>query len=119
MMPNLKNLNLSMCEKLKEIHLSLGNLSKLDTLVLEGCCNLEKLPRFYKEMKDITHLDLTSCSSLLETPNFAMMPNLKNLNISMCEKLKEIHPSIDYLTKLEDFYFDGCSNLRSFPSLAR
>ncbi|XP_019167597.1 PREDICTED: protein SUPPRESSOR OF npr1-1, CONSTITUTIVE 1-like [Ipomoea nil] len=119
MMPNLKYLNISKCEKLKEIHPSVGNLTELDVLDLDGCNKIEKLPSFDQEMKNITHLDLTSCSSLLETPNFAMMPNLKYLNLSKCEKLKEIHPSVENLTKLEVFYLDGCSNLRSFPSLIR
>ncbi|XP_019184969.1 PREDICTED: TMV resistance protein N-like isoform X2 [Ipomoea nil] len=117
MMPNLKYFGLSMCEKLKEIHPSLGNLTELVKLDFDGCSNIEKLPSFNQEIKRITCLDIRNCSSLLETPNFAMMPNLEYLQLSECEKLKEIHPSFGNLAKLVEFDFDGCTNLEKFPSL--
>ncbi|XP_031101969.1 TMV resistance protein N-like [Ipomoea triloba] len=116
MMPNLEYLYLSKCEKLKEIHPSIGNLMQLEILNLSGCYNLEKLPNFNQEMKNITLLDLRLCSSLLETLNFAMMPNLKYLYLSYCGKLKEIHPSIENLTKLDILKLDGCSNLEKLPN---
>jgi hypothetical protein len=42
----LKILILSKCEKLKEIHPSLENLTELAQLVVNGYTNLEKLPNF-------------------------------------------------------------------------
>ncbi|XP_031104021.1 disease resistance protein RPP4-like isoform X3 [Ipomoea triloba] len=117
MMPNLKYLDLSKCKKLKEIHSSFGNLTELEQLHFDGCSTLEKLPNINKEMKSITYLDLDNCCSLLETPNFAMMPNLKCLDLSKCKKLKEIHPSFGNLTELEELYIDGCSNLEKLPTI--
>ncbi|XP_031104028.1 TMV resistance protein N-like isoform X9 [Ipomoea triloba] len=117
MMPNLKCLDLSKCKKLKEIHPSFGNLTELEELYIDGCSNLEKLPTINKEMKSIMYLDLGNCCSLLETPNFAMMPNLNELRLSKCEKLKEIHPSIENLTELEELYLDGCSTLEKLPNI--
>ncbi|XP_019184971.1 PREDICTED: TMV resistance protein N-like [Ipomoea nil] len=114
MMPNLTFLNLTKCQKLKEIHPSFRNLTELADLNFDRCSNLEKLPNFNQEMTKLTHLDLRFCSSLLETPNFDLMPNLENLNLTT--KLKEIHPSIGNLTKLVNLTLDGCSNLEQLPN---
>ncbi|XP_031102698.1 disease resistance protein TAO1-like isoform X2 [Ipomoea triloba] len=117
MMTNFKQLRLSKCEKLKEIHPSFENLTELEKLYINGCSTLEKLPNINKEMKSIKHLELENCCSLLETPNFAMMPNLNQLRLSKCEKLKEIHPSFENLTELEKLYIDGCSTLEKLPNI--
>ncbi|XP_019184024.1 PREDICTED: TMV resistance protein N-like [Ipomoea nil] len=53
-----------------------------------------------KELNKLTSLDLSYSGSLLETPNFDMMPNLEKLYLSHCEKLIEIHPSFGRLEKL-------------------
>ncbi|XP_031123399.1 TMV resistance protein N-like [Ipomoea triloba] len=95
-------------------------MKKLTYLDLSSSDSLLNTPNFAKtpnlEMKNITLIDLRFCSSLLETPNFTMMPNLKYLYLSKCEKLKEIHPSIENLTKLVKLDFNKCRSLEKLPS---
>ncbi|XP_031119655.1 TMV resistance protein N-like isoform X2 [Ipomoea triloba] len=68
-----------------------------------------------KELKKLTHLDLSSSRSLLATPNFELMPNLKRLYLSYCVELKEIHPSLGHLKKLVLLDLSHCSDLEKLP----
>ncbi|XP_031122745.1 uncharacterized protein LOC116025601 isoform X10 [Ipomoea triloba] len=71
--------------------------------------------RITEKLNKLTYLNLSSSCSLLETPNFDMMPNLEKLYLSCCEKLVEIHPSVGYLKKLVLLDLSYCCNLRRLP----
>ncbi|XP_019155381.1 PREDICTED: uncharacterized protein LOC109152249 [Ipomoea nil] len=97
------------------------NLSSMDTNPLELvrlCLQDSSLENclITKELNKLTYLDLSSSCSLLETPNFDMMPNLERLNLSYCDKLIEIHPSVGRLEKLILLDLCDCRDLKKLPS---
>ncbi|XP_031121982.1 TMV resistance protein N-like isoform X2 [Ipomoea triloba] len=71
------------------------------------------------ELSKLTYLNLSSSYSLLETPNFDMMPHLKKLYLSDCEKLVEIYSSVGRLEKLVLLDLSKCRNLKRLPRFIR
>ncbi|XP_019175850.1 PREDICTED: TMV resistance protein N-like [Ipomoea nil] len=71
--------------------------------------------RITKGLDNLMYLDLSNSRSLLETPNFELMPNLKRIYLSYCVGLKEIHPSIGHLQQLVLLDLSNCYNLEKLP----
>ncbi|XP_019160222.1 PREDICTED: uncharacterized protein LOC109156819 [Ipomoea nil] len=69
-----------------------------------------------KNFDKLAYLGLRQSYSLLESPNFARMPNLKRLNLSYCPKLKGIHSSVGNLRRLVSLDLSGCFDLEKLPS---
>ncbi|XP_031121984.1 TMV resistance protein N-like isoform X2 [Ipomoea triloba] len=69
-----------------------------------------------QKLDKLTLLDLSWSTSLLETPDFDWMPNLRKLNLGCCMNLKVVHPSIGNLSKLVLLDLSRCSDLESLPS---
>ncbi|KAK9990031.1 hypothetical protein SO802_025016 [Lithocarpus litseifolius] len=113
--PNLELLDISSCEKLIEVHESVGYLDKLEMWNLNDCRNLEILPSL-PMLKSLKHIRLRHCKRLEKFPAICA-PNLEFLDISSCEKLIEVHESVGYLDKLETWNLDCCRNLKILPSL--
>ncbi|XP_004289193.1 PREDICTED: TMV resistance protein N-like [Fragaria vesca subsp. vesca] len=65
--PNLKKLNLEGCEKLSEVHPTVGRLQHLIVLNMKGCVDLLKFPRSIS-LKSLKLFDLSGCSKLKEFP---------------------------------------------------
>ncbi|KAH0725611.1 hypothetical protein KY284_001476 [Solanum tuberosum] len=68
-------------------------------------------------LPSLRRLDLQYSRSLMETPDFTGMPNLEYLDLSECESLKEIRPSLRCSRKLISLELSGCINLERFPCL--
>lgn len=114
---NLEKLYLRGCTSLKMIHESVASLSKLVTLDLEGCDNLKKLPSSCLMLKSLEVLNLSRCRKLEEIPDLSASPNLKELYLRECERLRIIHDSIGRsLDKLVILDLEGCKNLERLPS---
>ena len=76
---NLVVLILKGCINLPKIHPSLGYLSKLISLNLENCINLEHLPSF-RQLASLETLVLSGCSELKKLPEAPQhMPYLSEL----------------------------------------
>ncbi|MED6205060.1 hypothetical protein PIB30_014534 [Stylosanthes scabra] len=60
-------------------------------------------------------LDLSYSENLVKIPNLSGAPNLEELILKGCTKLKHIHPSTGDLTKLVKLDLIGCTSLLSFP----
>ncbi|KAL8252519.1 hypothetical protein R6Q59_036212 [Mikania micrantha] len=54
---------------------------------------------------------------LLRTPNFDGFPCLQKLELDICPKLKEIHPSLENHTSLQYVRVSYCNKLRMFPTI--
>ncbi|XP_048594752.1 probable disease resistance protein RPP1 [Brassica napus] len=102
---------------LQEIAPWVKEMSCLETLVIHGCSNLQKLRSSIGNLTNLENLDLKGCSSLVELPSsIGNMTNLENLDLKGCSSLMELPSSIGNMTNLETLNLDGCSSLVELPS---
>ncbi|KAK3416175.1 hypothetical protein EUGRSUZ_H02019 [Eucalyptus grandis] len=99
---SLIELQLFNCKKLAILPSSIYRLNNLQTLSLSGCSKLTKFPKMEEDLSDphmktgfseLLGLDLHRCnlSEIEFLRNPSCFPKLKSLDVSYCEKLKEIH----------------------------
>ncbi|TQE04819.1 hypothetical protein C1H46_009533 [Malus baccata] len=67
-LPNLEELILEECERLSEIHPSIGHLKKLSLVNFTGCKNLISLPGDFYKSKSVQTLVLDFCFQFSELP---------------------------------------------------
>ena len=91
--PNLELLDVSFCENLIEVHEAIGSLGKLKSWSLWGCKKLQILPSSFR-LKSLESINLDGCVSLEKLPDLGA-PNLESLDISGCENLIEVHEAIE------------------------
>ncbi|KAF3489897.1 hypothetical protein F2Q69_00055318 [Brassica cretica] len=100
--PRLKWVDLSHSSKL----LNLSGLAKalsLQRLNLEGCTNLDELPRDMQNMKSLVYLNMRGCTRLRSLPQMNLIA-LKTLILSDCSNLKEFQV---ISRSLEVLHLDG------------
>ncbi|TXG70991.1 hypothetical protein EZV62_005926 [Acer yangbiense] len=88
----------------------LENLVKLDMRYIK----VERLWNGCQPLAKLEEVDL-SFSSLISCPDFSGSLNLKRLILQHCNDLREISPSIQYLSKLHSLELGGCSSLKCIP----
>ncbi|CAN6565052.1 unnamed protein product [Malus baccata var. baccata] len=104
--------------KIKELPLSINNLTGLNHLNLEDCKELKSLPSSIR-MKSLKTLNLSGCLSLEMFPEISeVMEELTWLSLSG-SKIKELPSSINNLTGLSDLVLEDCKELKSLPSSIR
>ncbi|XP_052877334.1 disease resistance-like protein DSC1 [Gossypium arboreum] len=119
--PNLEVLILKGSTRLKDVHPSIGVLTRLKLLNLRGCKNLRSLPTKI-EWESLETLNLKDCKNLVSLTSSKggckglRAPNLEVLILEGCTKLIDVHPSIGVLTRLKLLNLGGCKNLRSLPT---
>ncbi|XP_004298017.1 PREDICTED: protein SUPPRESSOR OF npr1-1, CONSTITUTIVE 1-like [Fragaria vesca subsp. vesca] len=111
--PNLKELDLSDCKNLVEVPDSVGFLRNLVTLNVDGCKNLFKFPRKIN-WKCLGSLFICYCKLEEFSEVEEEMGSLTDLNLSGTH-IRELHPSISKLTRLEDLILEQCQNLTYLP----
>ncbi|KDO40286.1 hypothetical protein CISIN_1g000802mg [Citrus sinensis] len=112
--PNLEELDLEGCTRLRDIHPSLLLHNKLILLNLKGCTSLTTLPGeiFMKSLKTLV---LSGCLKLRKFPRVAgSMECLRELLLDETD-IKEIPRSIGHLSGLVQLTLKGCQNLSSLP----
>ncbi|XP_062020847.1 TMV resistance protein N-like [Rosa rugosa] len=137
--PKLEFLDLSRCERLKEVHSSVGSLEKLVHLNLGGCFELERLPEKvnWRSLKDIIldqcfrlesfpeivgEMKYMTSLSLLQTgikalpSSIGYLINLQSLRLLSCRSLTDLPCSIYELQKLTWVLFFDCPKLVRFPN---
>jgi Leucine-rich repeat (LRR) protein len=113
--PNLEELIFDMCTNLVEIHHSVGRHDKLVRLSVKECNNLSNFPRSI-HMRSLKDLNVNGCSSLSNFPVIECeMKSLTSIKFGGTG-IKELPPSIRYLTGLQILSLDGCINLTNLPS---
>ena len=113
----LEELNLFRCDSLVEIHPSIGQLSKLRRLCLEGCKSLTDLPCMSAVMQSLEELSLLNCPKISSFPKFTgIMKSLSTLKLAWTA-IKKVEPSsIECLPALTFLDLRG-TNLKSLPRL--
>ena len=115
--PNLEELDISGCENLIEVHEAIGSLEKLKKWNISECKKLQILPSSFS-LKSLESINLDGCVSLEKLPDLGA-PNLKSLHMMDCENLIEVHEAIGSLDKLKEWALDNCKKLQILPSTLR
>ncbi|MED6118998.1 hypothetical protein PIB30_007888 [Stylosanthes scabra] len=92
-------------EKLIELHMPGSQVTKLWDGV-QDLVNLKKI-------------GLSKCKQLVELPDLSRAANLEQIDISYCEALRQLHPSIISIPKLELLELNYCKKLKSFKGEIR
>ncbi|EOY20383.1 CC-NBS-LRR protein, putative isoform 1 [Theobroma cacao] len=114
--PLLKKLEIVNCGNLRCLvdegeNISIGNISSLELLDINGCPSLISLSLPVR----LRHLILMSCSKLASLSESGKLPiGLKQLDLSFCPELKSIAEVIDENACLESISFFSCG-IKSLP----
>ncbi|KAG6695714.1 hypothetical protein I3842_09G111300 [Carya illinoinensis] len=133
---NLRKINFCFCKYLTCIP-DVSMMANLESLNVEGCCNLVEVHRSVENLNELSFLDVTYCSKLRHLPNLKL-PRLQYLELEECtsfEKfpnivgeipllsfisidnspIQELPLSVEYLIGLEVISLVSCKNLRDLP----
>ncbi|XP_050110086.1 disease resistance protein RUN1-like isoform X1 [Malus sylvestris] len=87
---------------------SLSGISKLETLCLNNCTNLQKIPDLPTNLEI---LEADECIALEKMPDFSEMSRMRVLHLNRSPKLTEI-PGLDKsLESMTRIHMEGCTNL--------
>ncbi|KAL0762930.1 hypothetical protein Bca101_079081 [Brassica carinata] len=112
---NLKLMRLSGSKNLKELP-DLSTATNLQSLDLNGCPSLTKLPYSIGNAINLRYLDLRNCSSLVDFPSsMENVTTLEELLLTGCSSLVELPSSVKNSFNLMVFMCGGCSNLVELP----
>ncbi|VVB08027.1 unnamed protein product [Arabis nemorensis] len=103
--PRLKWVDLSYSAELIDLS-ALSQAKSLKRLNLEGCTNLEDLPKEMENMKSLAFLNLRGCTSLLYFPENMNLISLKTLILSDCSNFEDFHVISE---SIEFLHLDGTS----------
>ncbi|XP_042519551.1 probable disease resistance protein At5g66900 isoform X4 [Macadamia integrifolia] len=136
--PCLERLDLGYCRSLDKLDESLGQLSKLKSVILESCDSLEELPESICDLKSLVELQLSNVAKIKELPDgvgllkklevldashfyllvrlpdFSRLKKLRRLSVDSCEKLEEIQ-GLEGVRSFEDLDAIQCCNLTNSP----
>ncbi|KAB5516529.1 hypothetical protein DKX38_027177 [Salix brachista] len=79
-------------------------------------CSTEQLWYGHKRAVNLKIINLSNSLSLVKTPDFTSIPNLKRLILEGCIRLYEVHPSLGHHKKLQYVNLVNCKNIRTLPS---
>ncbi|KAJ6684401.1 LEUCINE-RICH REPEAT-CONTAINING PROTEIN [Salix viminalis] len=77
---------------------------------------VEQLWYGHKRAVNLEIIDLSNSLSLVRTPDFTGIPNLKRLIPEGCTSLYEVHPSLGHHKKLQYVNLVNCRNVTTLPS---
>ncbi|RDX96744.1 putative disease resistance protein, partial [Mucuna pruriens] len=75
--------------------------------------HVKKLWDGLQDFANLKEIDLTASTQLMELPDLSKATKLEILNLSHCQNLSYVHPSILSLDTLVDFVLYGCKKLKS------
>ncbi|XP_057744205.1 putative disease resistance protein At3g14460 [Arachis stenosperma] len=118
--PALQRISISLCDKLVSFAgegLAAPNLTHLQ---VTWCEKLEALPRDMKNLLPSLHsLQIYRCPNICRLPEGGLPPNLKELDVGICEQqMRDLSwmPNLHALTHLS-IYGCECKNIKSYPEV--
>ncbi|KAL5575063.1 hypothetical protein UlMin_016762 [Ulmus minor] len=108
---HLRYLDLSWNRKMSKLPDSICKLQSLLTLKLEGCENLEGLPRDMKYLISLRFLSITTNATRIPEDRIACLTSLRTLIIAGCQNLVTLPDGLRCLTGLEDLRIINCWRL--------
>ncbi|CAN1351445.1 Disease resistance protein RUN1 [Linum perenne] len=114
---HLRSLDLQGCQKLKQLPASIGLIgSSIVNLNMSGCSTLEELPDSIGSLDHLLLLSLQDCSKLKCLPStMGGLKSLRNLNLSGCYELEDLPESTGALEHLESLNLQNCMSLNGLP----
>ncbi|CAK7328814.1 unnamed protein product [Dovyalis caffra] len=124
---------------IKELPRSIGRLIRLVALNLRDCKQLGNLPGNICLLKSLVIVDLSGCSNVTKFPNIpentrylylsgtaveeipssiGRLWTISLLDLSNCERLKNLPSTIYKLAYLEKLNLSGCSSIAEFPNVS-
>ncbi|CAK9224463.1 unnamed protein product [Sphagnum troendelagicum] len=111
----LRMLILKDCTALEELPQTIGKLSRLKNLDVQGCSTLKALPDSFP-CKELRMLILKDCTALEELPQtIGKLSRLKNLDVQGCSTLKALPDSVGELVELTQLNLSNCTTLKRLP----
>ena len=102
---------------LKKLPKEIGNLTELKQFDLAKCVALTELPDSIGKLTQLTFLGLSDCASLINLPDsIGNLTNLEALSLNGCEALTILPYTIALLTKLVTLMIYGCTTLSQLPT---
>ncbi|PRQ23145.1 putative leucine-rich repeat domain, L domain-containing protein [Rosa chinensis] len=92
------------------------NPRNLGMLEMSGPC-MTPLGLKLKEMRHLKSIKLWDCDGLTRIPDLSGLTSLKELELSRCEDLDEVDPSVGRLDKLVILKLTQCKKLQMFPKV--
>jgi len=98
------------------VHQSIGNLTSLNFLNLEGCWSLKNLPESISNLMSLGTLNISACSQLEKLPE--CMGDMKSLTMVLVDGIKteQFLSSIGQLKYVKWLSLRGCSSAPPRPS---
>lgn len=105
----IKQLKMTDCKELTDVYIEMPMLESLD---LSGCEKLRDIPSIHGETQNtLTSVNISGCKEISELSSLDNVP-LKYLNISGCEKITYLRPlSVGMPRVIEELYAADCTGL--------
>ncbi|KAL4607886.1 hypothetical protein ACB092_09G207900 [Castanea dentata] len=111
---HLRYLDVTENGKIKQLSDSICKLHSLQTLLLAGCSNLERLPKGIRDIISLRHLIITTKHTCLSEKAVGCLDSLRFLFICECENLKCLFEGMEgRLTNLRTLVVVKCPSLTS------
>ncbi|XP_057968483.1 TMV resistance protein N-like isoform X2 [Malania oleifera] len=107
-------LNLKDCKSLRYL-VSAIDLDSLESLILSGCSKLQTFPEVSSNMPHLWELSLQGTSIKELPPSIKYLSGLVSLDLKECKNLECLPSSICMLRSLETLTLSGCSKLAKLP----
>ncbi|KAK9205221.1 hypothetical protein WN943_015488 [Citrus x changshan-huyou] len=97
-----------------------SNLQLDKTVIFKMCYScIEELCKGIKPLNMLKVMKLRHSKNLIRTPDFSEAPNLEELDLGGCTRLREIHSSLLLHDKLNMLNLEGCKSLTTLPDYGK
>ncbi|XP_021829590.1 disease resistance protein RGA2-like [Prunus avium] len=108
---HLRYLNSSVNEAITKLPNAICRLQSLQTLMLEGCVNLEEFPRDISKLISLTTLELTTKQTSFSENGVGCLKSLQFLSIVKYSNLTSLPCEMSYLASLRTLVLHKCEQL--------